>query len=177
MPKCDFIKSEFTLRHECSPLNLLHILRTPFPKNNSGRLLLKSKSEKSNCDVMRHFMISFLEKLKQKYKNFSLLQKNILSAKKINNHPSFSHFWLCRRPLVTYHMSTLLFLSLRFQSFRYNLAPLFILSSVIFEIFVSNCEKLISPFLVDKCNVISSVITEAQSFTSNLTYADDIKAS
>ena len=34
MPKCDFIKSEFTLRHECSPLNLLHILRTPFPKNN-----------------------------------------------------------------------------------------------------------------------------------------------
>ena len=87
MPKCDFIKSEFTLPHECSPLNLLHILRTPFPKNNSGRLLLKSKSEKSNCDVMRHFMISFLEKLKQKYKNFSLLQKNILSAKKNQQSP------------------------------------------------------------------------------------------
>ena len=98
MPKCDFIKSEFTLRHECSPLNLLHILRTPFPKNNSGRLLLKSKSEKSNCDVMRHFMISFLEKLKQKYKNFSLLQKNILSAKKNQQSPFIQSFLAMQTP-------------------------------------------------------------------------------
>ena len=34
MPNCDF------LRHECSPVNLLHIFRTPFPKNTSGRLFL-----------------------------------------------------------------------------------------------------------------------------------------
>ena len=31
---------EITLRHECSSVNLLHILRTLFPNNTSGRLLL-----------------------------------------------------------------------------------------------------------------------------------------
>ena len=30
---------EITLRHGCSPVNLLHIFRTPFTKNTSGRLL------------------------------------------------------------------------------------------------------------------------------------------
>ena len=29
-----------TLRHGCSPVNLLHIFGTPFPKNTSGRLIL-----------------------------------------------------------------------------------------------------------------------------------------
>ena len=32
---------EIALSHGCSPVNLLHILRTPFSKNNSGRLFLK----------------------------------------------------------------------------------------------------------------------------------------
>ena len=45
MPKCYFNKAtsnfiEITLRHGCSPVNLLHIFRTPFAKNTSGRLLL-----------------------------------------------------------------------------------------------------------------------------------------
>ena len=31
---------EITLRHGCSPVNLLHIFRTLFPKNTSGWLLL-----------------------------------------------------------------------------------------------------------------------------------------
>ena len=31
---------EITLRRGCSPVNLLHIFRTPFPKNTSGGLLL-----------------------------------------------------------------------------------------------------------------------------------------
>ena len=30
---------EITLRHGCSPVNLLHIFTTPFPKNTSGGLL------------------------------------------------------------------------------------------------------------------------------------------
>ena len=38
-PSSNFI--EISLRHGCSPVNLLHIFRTPFPKNTSGRLLLK----------------------------------------------------------------------------------------------------------------------------------------
>ena len=35
---CTFV--EITFRHGCSPVNLLHIFRTPFPKNTSGGLLL-----------------------------------------------------------------------------------------------------------------------------------------
>ena len=35
MPKC-----KITLRHGCSPVNLLRIFRTPFPKNTSEGLLL-----------------------------------------------------------------------------------------------------------------------------------------
>ena len=35
---CNFI--EIVLRHGCSPANLLHVFRTTFPKNTSGRLLL-----------------------------------------------------------------------------------------------------------------------------------------
>ena len=35
---CNFI--EIALRHGCSPVNLLHIFRTPFPKNTSGGLCL-----------------------------------------------------------------------------------------------------------------------------------------
>ena len=38
MPKCDFNK--VAMVNECSPVNFLHILRTLFLKNTSGRLLL-----------------------------------------------------------------------------------------------------------------------------------------
>ena len=43
MSKCDFNKvanHTITLRYGCSPVNLLHIFRTTFPKNNSEGLLL-----------------------------------------------------------------------------------------------------------------------------------------
>ena len=47
MSKCDFNKIallcnfiEITLQRGCSPVNLRHISRTPFPKNISGALLL-----------------------------------------------------------------------------------------------------------------------------------------
>ena len=33
---------EITLRYGCSPVNLLQIFRTPFPKNTSGGLLLNA---------------------------------------------------------------------------------------------------------------------------------------
>ena len=39
---CNFI--EMALRHGCSPVNLLHIFRTPFPKNTSGGLLLSLRN-------------------------------------------------------------------------------------------------------------------------------------
>ena len=48
MPKCDFNDVlcnfiEITLRHGCSPVNLLHILRIPFLMNTSWCLLLNLK--------------------------------------------------------------------------------------------------------------------------------------
>ena len=43
-PKCDFNSNfiEITLWYGCSPVNLLHIFRTPFYKNTYGGLLLNS---------------------------------------------------------------------------------------------------------------------------------------
>ena len=46
MQKCNFNKVahqliEITLRHGYSPVHLLHIFRTPFPRNTSGWLLLQ----------------------------------------------------------------------------------------------------------------------------------------
>ena len=55
--------TEITLRHGCSPVNLLHIFRTAFLKDTSGWLLLKneinypktSKTEaKLNSDVKKN---------------------------------------------------------------------------------------------------------------------------
>ena len=40
---CAFI--EIALRHRCSPVNLLHIFRTPFPRKTSGWLLLYISSQ------------------------------------------------------------------------------------------------------------------------------------
>ena len=48
MPKCDFNRVallcnliEISLRYGYSPVNVLYIFRTPFPKNTSGGLLLQ----------------------------------------------------------------------------------------------------------------------------------------
>ena len=51
MPKCHFNKVasnfvEITLQQDCSPVNLLHILRMAFPKNKSGWLLLKDLEQR-----------------------------------------------------------------------------------------------------------------------------------
>ena len=40
MRKCDCNKVAVTVPHECSPVNLLHICRTPFYKNTFWGLLL-----------------------------------------------------------------------------------------------------------------------------------------
>ena len=56
MPKCDFNLLKFidcnfieiTLRHGCSPVNLLHIFGTTFLKNTSGWLLLNSYNKRGD---------------------------------------------------------------------------------------------------------------------------------
>ena len=42
---CNFIDIAFW--HECSPVNLLHIFRTPFSKNSPGMLLPKGTQRES----------------------------------------------------------------------------------------------------------------------------------
>ena len=44
MQKCNFNKvwkETITLKHGCTPINLTHIFRTPFPKNTNGGLIPK----------------------------------------------------------------------------------------------------------------------------------------
>ena len=56
---CNFI--EITLRHGCSPVNMLHIFRTPVPKNTSeGPVLDKWKNIYQMCFFFcsRHFRFS-----------------------------------------------------------------------------------------------------------------------
>ena len=40
LQRCSENMQKITLRHGCSPKNLLHLFKTYFPKNTSGRLLL-----------------------------------------------------------------------------------------------------------------------------------------
>ena len=47
---------EITLRHGCSPVNLLHIFRTSFLKNISGRLLLSHASGPKNFSQIGLFL-------------------------------------------------------------------------------------------------------------------------
>ena len=47
---CHFV--EITLQHGCSPVNLLPIFRTPFPKSTSRELLLNKK--KCSLECSRH---------------------------------------------------------------------------------------------------------------------------
>ena len=52
---------EITLRHGCSPVNLLYIFRTPFPRNTSGWLLLNifKSFRKRSCNVFLVIPVSF----------------------------------------------------------------------------------------------------------------------
>ena len=73
MPKCNFNKVakeshfEITLRHGCSPVDFLHILRTLFLKNTPEGLLLEVVLLKLDCQI-------FCLDLHQKYKYYSHVQ-------------------------------------------------------------------------------------------------------
>ena len=84
MPKCDFNKVALQLywnhlRHACSPVNLLHIFRTTFPKNvsrglllnvfNSVRCLVNMIIRKEKSKVKTSFIIHSLPKVWQKWRH------------------------------------------------------------------------------------------------------------
>ena len=51
---------EITTLHRCSPVNLLHIFRTPFLKNTTGRQLLLGQTNVS-CHYMGGYYQEFLK--------------------------------------------------------------------------------------------------------------------
>ena len=72
---------EIALWHGCSPVNLLHIFRTPFLKNTSGRLLLILIF----CLYFRIFQPRVMLSLCSQLRNFSLymLTKVMLVKKRV----------------------------------------------------------------------------------------------
>ena len=84
---------EITLWHECSPVNLLHILRTLFTNNTSGRLLLFllysafwkkgiAKSNNEERDYFSQFQRKFNSRLIQKLKDSRKRNVNIKNKTK-----------------------------------------------------------------------------------------------
>ena len=66
---------EITLRHGCSPVNLLHIFKTPFPRNTSGWLLLfffstlnYANKKYQNVFFPTTWLTSFYKSIKWQYK-------------------------------------------------------------------------------------------------------------
>ena len=53
---------EIALRHGCSPVNLLHIFRTPFPKNTFEWLLLMNHGHNiaEDWQPLLYFLFSYL---------------------------------------------------------------------------------------------------------------------
>ena len=61
---CNFV--EIALRHACSPVYLLHIFRTPFPKNTSGGMLLNPSLNVSTKLIsftwfLKYFLVAFYQ--------------------------------------------------------------------------------------------------------------------
>ena len=52
------ILSAISLRHGCSLVNLLHIIRTTFPKNTSGGMLLSLAVSSSDDSTLSNFLDS-----------------------------------------------------------------------------------------------------------------------
>ena len=83
---------ETTFRHGCSLANLLHIFRTPFPKNPSGWLLLEIQNidglELSGKKFMFHwrkislFQFHLYFSASSAFEIYKLCQKNLIKVKR-----------------------------------------------------------------------------------------------
>ena len=58
---------EIVLRHGCSPVNLLHIFRTPFSGSTTGWLLLKYMNHGKKTVARKAFKQQFTERIKRKH--------------------------------------------------------------------------------------------------------------
>ena len=50
--------NEIAFRHGCSPVNLLHIFRTPFPKNTSWGLFLQKYTQQYLILLLSHWLLN-----------------------------------------------------------------------------------------------------------------------
>ena len=104
MPKCDFIKLlcnfiEITLWHGCSPVNLLHISRTPFMKLLMEGCFLSFNAEAAirRCSSKKVFTLVFirLESYSWRVCLVKLKTENSPNLLKINYFTDIFHrFWL-----------------------------------------------------------------------------------
>ena len=90
---CNFI--EITLRHGCSPVNLLHIFRAPFTKNTSGRLLLNLdlssiRNSESNS-IFKSKLLSFIRSVQNNITIFSTFLTSQGSELLIRLRLGFTH--------------------------------------------------------------------------------------
>ena len=101
---CNFI--EITLRHGCSPVNLLHIFRTPFTKNSSERLLLNT--------------LLFIGLLHSNNQQINIAQKKLrnflINVCKSSETPDFSH--LLKKSLT---VNFLFFVQCKFKNYTFFL--------------------------------------------------------
>ena len=88
---------EITLRHWCSTVMLLHIFRTPFPKNTSGGLLLnESFIPYTSTENHTNFFESFLgiALVFKKFCEMIKIHRHILAASDLqNNDPLNQKNW------------------------------------------------------------------------------------
>ena len=81
MPKAHF---GITLRHGCFSVNLLHIFRTPFPKNTSGRRLLPYLTSTA-LGILSSFFATV---------NLYIIHKAFkLTSPSINKFKVYSNYW------------------------------------------------------------------------------------
>ena len=74
---CNFI--EITLRHRCSPVNLLQIFRTPFPTSTSGGLLLHFRNNSEDINSWkRSVLVRYLHI--SKFKNTIIIKRHLSKA-------------------------------------------------------------------------------------------------
>ena len=74
---------EIAFWHGCSPVNLLHIFRTPFPKNTPGRLLLKYETKCNFMMFWNLFIFVCCESFKIKVKTSLFIKKRLPNFTKL----------------------------------------------------------------------------------------------
>ena len=71
---------ENSLRHGCSPVTLLNILRTTFPRNTSGWLLLNCENKEQFCFSDLMILLPFKKQLTSGLWNIDIFMHNITSV-------------------------------------------------------------------------------------------------